>query len=206
MNSPAVSPTNAVQSFDAGDKAGSGAIGADGLFTSAATAGVVTILATAPGTPEAVGTAVVGIDNWPAIHAASGVPMRFGVDQYLGDRSKFTGDIDRIRIHHRSLSADEVAAHAAGKLGDTKGLVGDWTFDDPPKDGAFPNVVREGLAAKLNRFDPQKGPAPIREGNRGFVRLDSQAYLEVAPAPRLDMIRHCTVEAWIRNANGMLVC
>ena len=197
---------NAVQSFDARDKAGSGAIGADGLFTSDATAGVVTILATAPGTPEAVGTAVVGIDNWPAIHAASGVPMRFGVDQYLSDRSKFTGDIDRIRIHNRSLSADEVAAHAAGKLGDTKGLVGDWTFDDPLKEGAFPNVAGEGLAAKLNRFDPQKGPAPIREGDRGFVRLDSQAYLEVAPDPRLDMTRHCTVEAWIRNANGMLVC
>ena len=197
---------NAVQSFEARDKAGSGTIGADGLFTSAATAGVVTILATAPGTPEAVGTAVVGIDNWPAIHAASGVPMRFGVNQYLSDSSKFTGDIDRIRIHHRALSADEVAAHAAGKLGEPKGLVGDWTFDDPPKDGAFPNVVAEGLAAKLTRTDPQKGPAHIREGDRGFVRLDSQAYLEVAPDPSLDMTKHCTVEAWIRNASGMLVC
>ncbi len=196
---------NCVQSFEARDKAGSGAIGADGLFTSAATAGVVTILATAQGTPEAVGTAVVGIDNWPAIHAAPEKVMRFGVDQYLSDRSKFTGDIDRIRIHNRSLSADEVAAHAAGKPGDTKGLVGDWTFDDPPGDGAFPNVVGEGLAAKLIRIDPREAPAHIREGDRGFVRLDSQSYLEVAPDPRLNMTRHCTVEAWIRNANGMLV-
>jgi hypothetical protein len=192
--------------FEARDKAGSGTIGADGLFTSDATAGVVTILATAPGAPEAVGTAVVGIDNWPAIHAASGAPMRFGIDQHLKDGSKFTGDIDRIRIHNRTLSADEVAAHAAGKPGDTKGLVGDWTFDDPPKDGAFPNVVGEGLAAKLNSFDSKKGPAHIREGDRGFVRLDGQGYLEVPPDPRLDMTRHCTVEAWIRNANGMLVC
>ena len=197
---------NAVQSFEARDKAGSGTIGADGLFTSAATAGVATILATAPGTPEAVGTAVVGIDNWPAIHAASEVPMRFGVDQYLSDRSKFTGDIDRIRIHDRTLSVDEVAAHAAGKPGDTKGLVGDWTFDDPPRDGAFPNVAGEGLAAKLTRTDPKGGPAHIREGDRGFVRLDRQAYLEVAPDPRLGMTSHCSIEAWIRNASGMLVC
>jgi len=192
--------------FEARDKAGSGAIGADGLFTSDATAGVVTILATALGTPEAVGTAVVGIDNWPAIHAATERSMRFGIDQYLKDGSKFTGDIDRIRIHNRTLSADEIAAHAAGKLGDATGLVGDWTFDDPPKDGAFPNVAGEGLAAKLNHFDPKKSPEHIREGDRGFVRLDGQGYLEVAPDPRLDMTKHCTVEAWIRNANGMIVC
>ena len=192
--------------FEARDKAGSGAIGADGLFTSDATAGVVTVLATAPDTPEAVGTAVVGIDNWPAIHAAPQQAMRFGIDQHFSDRSKFTGDIDRIRIHNRTLSADEIATHAAGKLGDATGLVGDWTFDDPPKDGAFPNVAGEGLAAKLNHFDPKKSPEHIREGDRGFVRLDGQGYLEVPPDPRLDMTRHCTVEAWIRNANGMLVC
>ena len=194
------------RSFEARDKAGSGAIGADGLFTSDATAGVVTILATAPGTPEAVGTAVVGIDNWPAIYAATKKSMRFGIDQYSSDRSKFTGDIDRIRIHNRTLSADEIAAHAAGKLGDAKGLVGDWTFDDPPKDGAFPNVASKGLAAKLNHFDPKKSPKHIREGDRGFVRLDGQGYLEVPPDPRLDMTKHCTIEAWIRNANGMIAC
>ena len=53
---------------------------------------------------------------------------------------------------------------------------------------------------------PKKGPAHIREGDRGFVRLDGQGYLEVAPDPRLDMTRHCTVEAWVRNPSGMLVC
>jgi len=192
--------------FQARDKAGRGATGADGLFTSGATAGVVTILATAPGTPEVVGTAVVGIDNWPAIHAARKQPMRFGIDQYFSDRSKFTGDIDRIRIHNRTLSADEIAAHAAGKLGDAKGLVGDWTFDAPPRDGAFPNVAGKGLAAQLNHFDPRKNPEHIREGDRGFVRLDGQGYLEVPPDPRLDMTRHCTIEAWIRSANGMIAC
>ncbi len=194
---------NAVQSFEARDRASSGAITAEGLFTGSATAGVVTILAAVPDIPEAVGRATVGID-WPAIHAATQQPLRFGMDQSLSDRSRFTGDIDRIRIHNRALSGAEIAAHAGGKLGDAKGLVADWTFDDPPRDGAFPNLAGEGLAAKLNHFDPAKNPEHIREGDRGFVRLDGRGYLEVAPDPRLDMTRHCTVEAWIRNASGII--
>ena len=200
---------NAVQSFAARDKAGSGSIDAGGLFTSGATAGVVTIIATVPGTPEAVGTATVGID-WPAIHAATAQPLLFGIDQFFAANAtfapKFTGDIDRIRIHKRALSADELAAHAAGKLGEAKDLVGDWTFDAPPVDGAFPNMAGNGLAAKLKSIrDPKDIPAQIREGDRGFVRIGDQGYLEVAPDPRLDMTQHCTIEAWVRNATGRIV-
>jgi hypothetical protein len=196
---------NAVQSFAARDQAGRGTITADGLFTSGATGGVVTILAAVPGLPEAVGKATVGI-NWPAIHAATEQPLRFGMDQGLSDRWRFTGDIDRIRLYNRALSAEEIAAHAAGTPGTAPGLVGDWPFDDPPKDGAFPNLAGPGLAAQLHHFNPQKRPEQLREGDRGFVRLDGQGYLEVAPDPRLDMTKHCTIEAWVRNANGMIAC
>ncbi len=200
---------NAVQSFAARDQAGSGAIDAGGLFTSGATAGVVTIIATVPNTPGAVGTATVGID-WPAIHAATEQPLLFGVDQFFGASAnfstKFIGDIDRIRIHDRALSAVEIAAHAAGKLGEAEGLVGDWTFDAPPVDGAFPNVAGKGLVAKLKSTrDPKNIPAHVREGDRGFVRIGDRGYLQVAPDPRLDMTQQCTIEAWIRNANGILV-
>ena len=200
---------NAVEAFEARDKAGSGSIDAGGLFTSGVTAGVVTIIVTVPGTPEAVATATVGID-WPAIHAATEQPLLFGIDQFFGANpnfsTKFIGDIDRIRIHDRALSAVEIAAHAAGKQGDAKGLVGDWTFDAPPVDGAFPNVAGKGLVAKLKSMrDPQRIPEHVREGDRGFVRIGDQGYLLVAPDPRLDMTQQCTIEAWIRNANGLLI-
>ena len=200
---------NAMQSFAARDQEGSGAITADGLFTGGAAAGVVTIVAAVPAIPEAVGKATVGID-WPAIHAATEQPLVFGTDQFFGANAnfstKFTGDIDRIRIHNRAIPAAGIAAHAAGKLGDAKDLVGDWTFDAPPVDGVFPNVAGKGLEAKLKSMrDPAQIPAHVREGDRGFVRIGQQGYLVVAPDPRLDMTQHCTIEAWIRNANGVLV-
>ncbi len=60
------------------------------------------------------------------------------------------------------------------------------------------------MAAKVNSLDPKGGPAQLREGDRGFVRFDGQGYLEVAPDPRLDMTKHCTVEAWVRNPSGSI--
>ena len=93
------------------------------------------------------------------------------------------------------LTSEEIADHAAGGKLNSKRLVGDWTFDKA-EDGAYENVAADGLAAKV-----VGGVQHVADGDGGFIRLDGNGYLEVAPDPRLDISRACTIEAWIRPKN-----
>ena len=124
------------------------------------------------------------------------IPLRFGADS--GRQSRFVGDIARVRVYDRGLTAEEVAAHAAGKLSDASndpGCVGEWVFDKL-ENGVFPNRAAKdgGLAAKI------MGEVPLIDDAGGkCARLDGKGWIEVAYDPRLDFRTACTLEAWIRT-------
>ena len=177
--------------FEEARQPGEGHVDASGLFAATAKAGTVTVFAAAANDPSVKGAAIVAVGNWPPINPAGRAPMRFGLDN--GDGNAYVGDIDRIRIWKRALPQAELAEHAAGRgLETTDGLVGDWTFDEP-KDGAYPNAAGNGLAAKT--CDQVEH---VVENGSAFARFSGRGYLEVAPDPRLDISKACTIEAWIR--------
>jgi len=168
-----------------------GTIDDTGLFTSDGSLGVVTITAAGVDDPSVKATAHAAVDDYPSIAPQARVPLCIGANQ--GGSSPFVGDIDRIRIYGRALKKEEIAAHAAGKQLSYEGLVADWTFDEI-RGGVFPNKAGEGLAGKImgdvqHITDPDV--AYIRLGKRG-------AFVQVAPDPRLNFSKSCTLEAWIR--------
>jgi len=185
---------SAAQWFPEGKLAGGAAISESGLLTGTGTPGVVTVTATSMTDPSVRGAAIVGIGNYPGVNPASREPLRFGADRE-GEHG-YAGDIDRIRIYNRALSAAQIAEHATGKgLDAAEGLVGDWTFDEL-KDGAFANSVDTGLVAKVVG-DVQA----LADGAWKYARFGGKGYLEVATNSALDFTT-CTLEAWIRPAKG----
>jgi len=171
---------------------GKGVIGADGRFHSkSGSVGVVTITAVATGSRPVKATATVAMGGYPSISPAKRLPLHFGAD--VSGKQPFMGDIDRVRIYNRALTAEEIAANAAGKDLAAEGLVGDWTFDELV-DGAFPNLAGKGLTGKIvGRV------ARGKERGGGFITLDEEkGYVEVAPDSRLDFSQTCTLEAWVR--------
>jgi hypothetical protein len=176
---------------------GEATITAEGRFEGTGT-GTVKVIATAVDNPEIKGTATVGIGAYPGVNPSRDLPLRIGADNAGG--RQFKGDFDRIRIYKRVLTPEEVAEHAAGKGLETKDndLVAEWTFDRLEAD-AYPNVAGagKGLAAKV------VGEAQhVAEGGGGYVRLDGNGYLEVAPDNRLDISTALTMECWIRSNGG----
>ncbi|NQT21001.1 MAG: PKD domain-containing protein [Planctomycetes bacterium] len=173
---------------------GEGTIDEAGLFTSTGKPGAVTITAAGADDPSVMSSAVVGIGHYPAVNPAASVPLRLGM--HNRGTAPFIGDIDRVRFYARALSAREVADHAAGKgLDEKDGLVADWTFDGPRND-AYPNLAGEGLAAKVVGEVQQ-----VNDKDGGYVRLNGNGYLDVAPDTRLDVSTACTLEVWVRPVN-----
>jgi hypothetical protein len=176
---------------------GEGSITEAGLFTSDGKPGVVTISASSAEDPSVKGATIVCVGDWPGVNPASPAAMRFGL--LNSNDGPYVGDIDRIRIYGRALAADEVAKHAAGQMLERKdGLVGDWTFDEL-KDGVYPNMAGEGLAAR-----PVDEVKHVVDRDGRYVHMDGTGFLEVAHDPRLDFTV-CTIEAWIRPKQGCLV-
>jgi hypothetical protein len=70
-------------------------------------------------------------------------------------------------------------------------LVGDWDFGKREGD-RFPNAASEKHPAKI------VGELEVVDSPHGrAIRLTGKGYLEIAPDPTLDLIRGCTLEAWI---------
>jgi len=180
--------------LDERDKAGSGSIDGNGLFTCKAP-GVVTVTAASVDDPAVKSSGTVAISDYPAIN-----PTRERSPLTFGDG--FDGDIDRVRICSRLLTPEEIADHAAGKGLDQPdaSLVGDWTFDNDDN-GLLPEAKDKDLAARLVHLDDKK-LLPLTENGRTFFRFDGRCHLEVAPNAKLDVFRTATLEAWIRTKAG----
>ena len=176
--------------FHEARRPGKAVIDAQGRFV-AREKGTVTITATGVDDSAVKGRAIVGIGAYPGVNPRRNLPLRIGANS--AGQEAFRGDIDRIRLYSRVLTAKEVAAHAAGKgLDAREGLLAEWTFDRP-LGSVYPNTVGKGLAAKV------KGPVlHVPEGEGGYVRLGGQGYLEVANDKRLDVTQALTMEAWVR--------
>ena len=182
------------QHFAQARQPGDGAISQDGLFTGTK-AGTVTITLSSDADPAITATAIAGVGDYPAVYPASTLPLCIGTE-----RDGMVGDIDRLRLYARVLTAEEAAANAAGQKPKDEGLIADWTFDEL-KDGAYANVAGQGLAAKV------MGKVEHVEDKDGkFVRLARKGWLEVAPDSRLDASAALTLEAWVRPTGpGILI-
>ncbi len=165
-------------------KQASGAIDANGRFISDGSRGAVTIVARSNLDSTRMGSAVVAVDDLPAIGPFTGQPMTIG--------RGFSGDIDRARVYTKALSAEQIKAHAAGKELSDNGLLADWTFDDLV-DGKFPNLAREELLAEMH---DQVRWVKTEEG--GYVRYEG-GRVEVPDDPLLNFSQAATLEAWVRK-------
>jgi len=141
--------------------------------------------------PEPDAAAAAALRGWFRAITPNEIPLRIGADSQAG--SRFIGAIDRACVFGRALSAEEIAAMAAGRdfRGDAA-LLADYTFERGTGDG-FPNEAGTGLPARivgdLGLVDSPGGKA---------VLLDGRGYLEVAHDARLDLAEACTLCAWIR--------
>lgn len=180
--------------FGQARRSGGGTINQDGLFTGTK-AGTATITLSSRIDPAITATAIAGVGDYPAIHPASQLPLCIG-----SERDAMAGDIDRLRLYARVVTAGEAAASAAGQKSRDDGLIADWTFDERKGD-EYANVAGRGLAARVvGQVDH------VREKDRTFVRLARKGWLEVAADSRLDACDAVTIEAWVRPTEpGILV-
>ena len=181
------------------DAKAAGTVGSRGRFTSDADSrGVVTVstVAAEDKRPSAArGEVTVAVGDYPAILPAPG-PLHFGAD--ARGQALFTGDIDRVRIYNRALTAAEVAANKLGRKLTTRGLVGDWTFDKLIG-GKFPNVaVPAGGKPMPARIVGDIQHVKTRRGGYLHADVTTNGYAKVADDPRLMFSQACTIEAWIR--------
>lgn len=120
------------------------------------------------------------------------LPLRIGADS--NGENRFVGELARVRIFHRALSEEEIAAlqrHEAGTLASDPSLVADWSFEDPEL-GAYVSRVGQHLRAKT------VGKVEAAGGSHGkAIRLDGSGYLEVPDDPALDFTEACTIVALI---------
>jgi len=178
---------------------GTGSITDTGLFTADGNMGIVTIQAASTADPSVKGTAGAAVDEYPAITPCGMAQLHFGGDG--NGKRPFTGDIDRIRIYNRALSAEQIAAHAEGKALTNEGLVGDWKFDKFDN-GLFVNSAGGGMAGKVVGTVQH-----VPDGDGGHIRMPGPwGYVEVKHDNRLNFSQTATLEAWIRpTGNGGIV-
>jgi hypothetical protein len=142
-------------------------------------------------TPESVpppGDAFWDLSAYAALTAGNQRPLRLGANS--GGGNQFLGAMGRGRIWGRALSADEVAALAAGQtrtLPADPALIADWVLSQT-RDGLCPNAAGGDLSAK------EVGKVEVTEAG---VRLSGEGYLEVAFDPRLEPRDAYTLDAWI---------
>ncbi len=133
------------------------------------------------------------INNWIPVITANDLPLRIGADS--AGNSRFSGEIERVRVYTRALTAQEVAqlagAHRHAPRAEPD-LVAAYTFDTLT-DGVFANQAGPGLPAKVIEtvtvVDSPGGKA---------LRLDGRGFVEIADDPRLDLTEACTMSAWIK--------
>jgi hypothetical protein len=118
-------------------------------------------------------------------------PLRFGNDSGAWP---FAGDLDRIRLYRRALSADEIAAHAGRRYeacAKAQGCVGEWTFDDVQ--GAIaPNSADPNMPARL------VGTTALVDGPDGKALHVENGWAEVANGPELAITDSFTWSGWVR--------
>ena len=178
---------------------GSGSITDTGLLTTDGDMGIITIQAASAADPSTKGAASAAVDEYPAISPHRGAPLHIGGDS--SGKIPFIGDIDRIRIYNRALSAEQIAAHAEGKAFANEDLVGDWTFDKF-ENGVFVNSAGGGMAGKI-----VGAVEHVPDGDGGHIRMPGPlGYVEVKHDNRLNFSQTATLEAWIRpKGNGGIV-
>jgi hypothetical protein len=150
--------------------------------------------------------AVPELSNWPAAKSAAVIapnelPLRIGADSDGG--SRFAGEIARVAIYQRALSADEITS-----LGSTRstsplpqgGLLADWTVK--PGANALTNLAGSLPAPKLvGTVVPGESPSG------GAVKLSGEGYFELGSTSGLDLSKGATFYVLARpdTTNGRLV-
>jgi len=145
-----------------------------------------------PATPPA--------EAWPEpksmdVIVGNELPLRIGADNDGG--SQFNGDLARVCLFGRALSASEVAVLSRadpGLLLNDPALLGRWTFT-PSADGAFPNATGALPAAKsvgkVASVDSPFGKA---------LRLTGEGFLEIPNSPAIALGKGATFYALARPA------
>lgn len=120
------------------------------------------------------------------------LPLRIGAGNHSG--KGFTGQIGRVRIFNRALTAKEVDElhNATVNFDKDKALVGDWKLD-AAQDQVVPNQVGDGLPARI--IGQYK---MVADSDHPAIELTGEGYLEVAHDSALDLANGGTLDVWIR--------
>ncbi|NQT52664.1 hypothetical protein HQ576_11460, partial [bacterium] len=134
----------------------------------------------------------------PRAIRATKLPLRIGADSQ--GNSRFVGDLARVAVFDRPLSAEEIrqlADRRGGKPAALKGCV--VALDLAQRHGgAFGNLARRKLPAKI------VGDVAVVADVDGLLgqalRLDGKGYLEIAHHKALDCLDGVTLALWVRPA------
>lgn len=128
---------------------------------------------------------------------ANDLPLRIGADSNGANR--FTGEIARVSVIGRPLTADEIrvlADQKRGAPGALAGCIASWDFSGPAEGPVFKSKGgKETFMAK--RIGPVKcvdTGSPLGKA----IALSGEGYLEIAHHDRLDCLDGFTLEAWIK--------
>lgn len=130
------------------------------------------------------------------------IPLRIGADS--NGQNCFKGDIARVSIFNRVLSADQVAALAVtgkAKPANIKGCV--LTCDFKTKqDNGYVSTGEKQFIAKVNG-----NLQPIDTVNLGkALQFDGTSFLNIDHDPSLNCNKAITLEAWIRLQDTTRIC
>ncbi|MCX7044699.1 MAG: glycoside hydrolase N-terminal domain-containing protein [Candidatus Sumerlaeota bacterium] len=132
----------------------------------------------------------------PSTITANQLPLRIGADSQ--GASGFVGDIGRVSVFSRALTADEIkrlADRQNGKAEDIRDCVLSLDYTQNVG-GVFTAKGAANLSAK------SVGAVQIVEAGDGLpgkaIRLDGKGYLEIANTKALDCLGGVTLEAWIK--------
>ena len=146
--------------------------------------------------PEAVAPApanATGPFRLPGPIAKTPLPLHIGADSDGANR--FRGDLARVSVFDRVLSADELrllADQGCRTVHDWNGCVASWNFDAPRKfESKGEHAWTAEVIGQVASIDGRFGKA---------IHLDGRGYLSVAHDPALDCTHGVTLEAWIRPA------
>lgn len=130
------------------------------------------------------------------------IPLRIGADS--NGQNCFHGDMARVSVFGRVLSAGEIAALAVQggtPPGTMKDCVVSYDFQIR-QDGGYLSAAAKTLHAQV------KGQLPEREaGTLGkALHFDGSSFLNIAHDPSLNCNRAITLEAWIRREDTSSSC
>ncbi len=130
------------------------------------------------------------------------IPLRIGADS--NGQNCFKGDIARVSIFNRVLSADVVAALAVkgrAKPADIEGCVVSYDFEAMQNDG-YVSTGRKGFVARINGKLQE-----IDAGKLGkALHFDGSSFLSIDHDPSLNCNQAITLEAWIRLQDTTRPC